>query len=44
MVDSGDGAGACHAMVHELMRSAGLRPGRVRHSDMHTLLEGIADR
>lgn len=30
------------AEVHELMRSAGLRPGRVRHSGLHMLVEGIA--
>ena len=29
--------------VHELMRSVGLRPGRVRHSGLHMLVEGIAD-
>ena len=29
--------------VHELMRSVGRRPGRVRHSGLHMLLEGIAD-
>jgi hypothetical protein len=28
--------------VHELMRSVGLRPGRVRHSGLHMLVEGIA--
>jgi hypothetical protein len=29
--------------VHELMRSVGLRPGRVRHSGLHMLVEGVAD-
>ena len=29
--------------VHELMSAAGLRPGRVRHSGLHMLVEGIAD-
>jgi len=29
--------------LHELMRSVGLRPGRVRHSGLHMLVEGIAD-
>jgi hypothetical protein len=28
--------------VHELMRGAGLRPGRVRHAGVHMLVEGIA--
>ena len=29
--------------VHELMYSVGLRPGRVRHSGLHMLVEGVAD-
>ncbi len=28
--------------VHELMRASGLRPGRVRHSGLHMLVEGVA--
>jgi hypothetical protein len=28
--------------VHELMRDAGLAPGRVRHAGLHMLVEGIA--
>ena len=28
--------------VHELMSAVGLRPGRVRHSGLHMLVEGIA--
>jgi hypothetical protein len=30
------------AEAHGLMRDAGLRPGRVRHSGVHMLVEGIA--
>lgn len=30
------------AAVHELMRAAGLTPGRVRHAGLHMLVEGIA--
>jgi hypothetical protein len=29
--------------VHALMRDAGLRPGRVRHSGLHMLVEGVVD-
>lgn len=27
--------------VHELMRDAGLRPGRIRHANLHMLVEGV---
>ena len=30
------------AEIHELMRSAGLTPGRVRHAGLHMLVEGVA--
>jgi hypothetical protein len=29
--------------VHELMRSAAIKPGRVRHAGLHMLVEGVAD-
>jgi hypothetical protein len=42
MVECEGGRERSPAEVHELMRGAGLRPGRVRHSGLHMLVEGIA--
>jgi O-methyltransferase domain len=42
MVECEGGRERSPTEVHELMRSVGLRAGRVRHSGLHMLVEGIA--
>ena len=42
MVECEGGRERSPTEIHELMRSVGLRAGRVRDSGLHMLVEGIA--
>jgi hypothetical protein len=42
LIDCEGGRERSPGEVHELMRDAGLHPGRVRHAGLHMLVEGVA--